>query len=59
MRMNHKRWVPSKSVVMALMAMSSGSAGGVSAVLSMQAGAPKAEPERPDYTYEMDHRVPA
>ncbi|CAM3746814.1 hypothetical protein [Smaragdicoccus niigatensis] len=57
--MNTKRWVPSKSVVMALMAISSGSAGGVSAVLAMQAGNPETEPARPDFSYDLDHRLSA
>lgn len=57
--MNQKRWMPSKSVVMALMAMSGGSAGGVSAVLAMQAGVSTPGAERPEFSYELDHRIPA
>ena len=59
MNMNQKRWMPSKSVVMALMAISSGSSGGVSAVLSMQSGSGAPGDGRQDYSLEMDHRISA
>ena len=59
MNMSQKRWMPSKSVVMALMAISGGSSGGVSAVLAMQSAAGEAEDGHRECTLDLEHRIPA